>query len=84
MSSYNFTLVYHPYGTDPDRGVVAIDGEAFYGYWEYSNGGEGGGLWFAEDEGRMYLTDFDGAGALPKKVILALRTAGITVDSDFE
>lgn len=84
MTTYNFTMTLRPYGTDPDRGVVAIDGEARYGYWEWSNGTEGGGLWFDEADGQLYLTDYDGAVALPKRVITALREAGFEVDSDFE
>lgn len=77
---YNFTLTLRPYGDAPDRGVVAIDGEAKYGYWERPNGTEGGGLWFDESDGQMYLTDHDGAGELPRRVITALREAGIQVE----
>jgi len=45
-TEYTFDTVPHPWGTDPERGVVGIDTAALYGYWEHKSGSEGGGLWF--------------------------------------
>lgn len=43
------------------------------------------GLWFEKGRGgRMYLTDFDGVGSLPKEAIALLRKNGVQVPSDFE
>jgi len=87
-NEYNFTIVLHPWGTDPERGTVGIDPAALYGYWERKNGSEGGGLWFSQElingrldqKGPLELIDYDGAVELPRSVVAALREADITVD----
>lgn len=79
-TTYQFTEIHkHANG-----GSVGVDMEAGYGFWEWKDGSEGGGLWFEEADGAAYLSDFDGAGQLPRRVIDALRAHGITVDADFE
>lgn len=43
------------------------------------------GLWFEKGRGgRIYLTDYDGVGSLPKEAIALLRRNGIQVGEDFE
>ena len=87
-NEYSFTLVLHPWGTDPERGTVGIDPAALYGYWERKDGSEGGGLWFDTVPGlyregqapQLELTDYDGAGELPRSVVAALREAGVVLD----
>jgi len=84
MSDYHFTLTLKPYGDAPDLGVVKIDQEAMYGYWEHRDGTEGGGLWFeAVDEDTVELIDFDGHYDLPRSVVRALRAAGYHLDETF-
>jgi hypothetical protein len=46
MTDYKFDIILHPWGVNPDRGIVGIDTAALYGYWERKDGSEGGGLWF--------------------------------------
>lgn len=90
QTTYNFTITLRPYGDDPNVGIVQIDPAARYGYWEHRDGTEGGGLWFEPQcaqptpGGTLELADYDGAFALPRKVIAALRAAGFTVTEDFE
>lgn len=48
------------------------------GYWEYSNGEEGGELHF--DPVTKEVTDFDGDFDLPSYVKKELRDSGYTVD----
>lgn len=84
---YNYTITLHPYGDSPDRGVVRIDPQARYGYWEYKSGAEGGGLWFEpakENPNVLSLYDYDGAYSLPPRVVGALRVAGISVHPFFD
>lgn len=84
MSTYNFNLTLHPYGLAAGAGVVQIDEWKRYGYWEYRDGTEGGGLWFDRDDtGALELVDFDGAGQLPFAVVKHLRDAGFVVDDTF-
>lgn len=85
--TYNYTLTLHPYGNSPDAGIVKLDPAARYGYWEYRNGSEGGGLWFQPANpdtttGPLELVDYDGAYYLPGPVVIALREAGIVIDSE--
>ena len=68
MSKYNFTIKGHR---------VQIDPVANYGYWERSDGSEGGGLWF---DGKV-LIDYDGAFDLPRAVYDELRSLGFEVES---
>jgi hypothetical protein len=67
MSDYNFTLTLKPYGDAPDLGVVKIDPQALYGYWERRNGMEGGGLWFAPqcDPGHATATGWQAGKPIP-------------------
>jgi hypothetical protein len=90
--SYNFTIVIHPWGESPEHGSVSIDPVARYGFWEYRDGTEGGGLWFDAVPGlyrkgeaeTMELVDYDGAFALPRSVIAALRSAGYILDESYD
>lgn len=64
---------------------VGIDTAALYGYWEWLDGSEGGGLWFESlPEGPLDLVDYDGYASLPAAIIRELRELGVTVDADFE
>lgn len=64
--------------------VIKIDTEALYGYWEHSDGSEGGGLWFDKNcDGILELADYDGAFELPIKVLKALESARVFVDDVF-
>jgi hypothetical protein len=83
--TYNFNIKLHPWGESPEHGNVEIDESAMYGAWEYKNGMEGGGLWFERlQDGRLDLVDYDGAFALPKAVVTALRASGVSVEEIFE
>lgn len=60
---------------------IQIDDRAMYGCWEYPDGSEGGGLWFANiSETKVELSDYDGVYALHPTIITALREAGYFVD----
>lgn len=83
-TGYNFATILRPWGDDQNLGTVGIDTVELYGYWERRDGTEGGGLWFrAMDDGRLELADFDGYFELPRKVVDALRGAGIVLDETF-
>lgn len=73
MYTYNIEV------KDSAGATVAVDTASQYGYWERSDGSEGGGLWFEGAE----LIDYDGAFELPRRVIEALLAAGFTVDESF-
>lgn len=76
---HDYTITLHPYGTDPNRGIVQVSPSTQYGYWERRDGTEGGGLWFDGLE----LTDYDGAFALPRAVCDALVAAGFHLEPEF-
>lgn len=82
-SEYDFDVTLYPYGMSKEYGVVGIDTKKKYGYWEYKDGSEGGGLWFGLDEelGQPCLEDYDGAYELPHKVVSALRAFGVLVQA---
>lgn len=83
--AYDFKVILHPWGNNPERGTVGVDEDALYGYWEHKDGSEGGGLWFSHSEdGPLDLVDFDGDYGMPRAVIDALRLAGFRVDEIFE
>jgi len=69
-----------PYNFNQDlsteRYTVQIDTAAQYGYFENSNTGTGGGLWFADNT----LIDYDGVFELPKQVHAALTNAGYNLE----
>lgn len=65
-------------------GGVYVDTEAKYGYWEYRDGTEGGGLWFEIEGNTLSLQDYDGWYILPKYVADTLRSAGFIVSTDFD
>jgi len=78
MSGYNFTL---------KATRTFIDPVAKYGYWERSDGSEGGGLWFETMDGpsqQLELIDYDGRGCLPKTIIAEIRALGVHVDTIHE
>lgn len=54
------------------------------GYWEYSDGGEGGELsvWANIDEHLLEVDDFDGAGDLPNNVKIELDNLGVICNWD--
>ena len=83
MSEYKFDVTLRPYGDAPDSGVVEIDTAAAYGYWERRDGSEGGGLWFERCGDALELIDYDGAFELPRRVVDALRAAGVILDETF-
>lgn len=91
MTDYKFDIILHPWGVNPDRGIVGIDTAALYGYWERKDGSEGGGLWFSREliggrldqKGPLELIDYDGAFELPRSVVAALRAAGVVLDETF-
>lgn len=84
-TEYTFDTILHPWGTDPERGVVGIDTTALYGYFERKDGSEGGGLWFERvDGGALELVDYDGVACLPRSVVAALRAAGYVLDESFD
>ena len=60
-------------------------------WFERDSDGTGGGLWFSSEnpetgdyDGHLHLIDYDGVFALPRPVLIALRLAGVSVDSSFE
>lgn len=78
--AYNFSIMLKcSAGTD-----VGIDPVARYGFYERKDGSEGGGLWFEQSNDKLELVDYDGMACLPMRVIEALRSAEIIVDSSFE
>lgn len=85
MTERNYTMTLHPWGENPERGIVRIAPDELYGYWEHRDGTEGGGLWFElTTAGALDLADYDGHAVLPGKVIDALRAAGVTVGDEFD
>jgi hypothetical protein len=86
--TYEFNVTLQPYtpkaGELPaELGAVRVDTRAHYGYWEYRDGTEGGGLWFEPAGRALELVDYDGAFELPRAVVAALRAAGFTLDETF-
>ncbi len=85
MSAYNFDLK-----LDNGTHTIEVDTTACYGWWQNNTSGTEGGLWFELDTSapdgstRLSLTDYDGVGVLPMKVIKSLREAGMLVTEDFE
>lgn len=58
-----------------------IQYEYLTGWWEYSNGAEGGDLeLFLNKHGEWEVNDFDGAYDLPPDLKGDLRASGIVVD----
>ena len=84
-NKYTLDIVLHPWGVNPERGVVKIDTASLYGYFEHRDGTEGGGLWFERlDSGALELLDYDGVFELPRPVVAALRAAGYVLDETFD
>ena len=61
------------------------------GWFERDSDGTGGDLWYSREnpdtgieDGYLHLIDYDGTYALPRPVLIALRLAGVSVDSSFE
>ncbi len=77
---HNYTITLYPYAVASSSGVVQISPSTQYGYWEFSDGSEGGGLWFEGKE----LVDFDGHYVLPARVCKALRDNGYILDESFD
>lgn len=72
--------------------VAPCEGDSpFRWYFERQSDGAGGGLWFSldnpdtgETDGFLHLIDYDGTFSLPRPVLVALRKAGVSVDSSYE
>lgn len=76
---YNFNLtLQHKLGAK-----IQIDTESLYGYFEYPDGTEGGGLWFSKFQDRLDLIDYDGVVELGTTFLNMLNTAGILVEEVF-
>ena len=56
--------------------LVEVDTEKQYGYFESQEHGDGGGLWFTNNE----LVDYDGVYEIPKQVVMALQAMNLNVD----
>ena len=81
-NQYNFDFRCYYKGFD---GGVFVDTAALYGYWEYKDGTEGGGLWFEKrPDGNLELLDYDGWYILPAYVATLLRESGFIVDETFD
>lgn len=80
MAYYNFNV---EFVTSKGK-KVCIDTSAKYGYFEMSDGSEGGGLWFETVDDKLMLIDYDGQPSLGKSIIDGLREHGFIVESDFE
>lgn len=74
--AYNFIITL----STPKGHKIEIDPQADYGYWEWPDGSEGGGLWFADKE----LMDMDGHWELPKPYVELLRTNGYILDDSWD
>jgi hypothetical protein len=88
-TEYKFDVTLQPYAPKAGQlpaelGIVGIDTAARYGYWEYRDGSEGGGLWFEPAGRTLELIDYDGAFELPRAVVAALRAAGYILDETFD
>ena len=81
MATYNFSIT-----LKSDKGYeISIDPAARYGYWEYPDGTEGGGLWFETmPDGTLELVDYDGIGVIHPSIVRALREAGYCLDGSFD
>lgn len=71
--------------------TIGFADDALHGWFERDSDGTGGGLWFSlenpetgDEDGHLHLIDYDGTYALPRPVLIALRLAGVSVDSSFE
>ena len=80
--AYHFTLRY----TTAKKFNIEIDIVALYGYWEWPDGEEGGGLWFddAENGTKLELIDYDGVACIDQSIIDTLRKNGIICDDIFD
>ncbi len=79
IMEHQYTVTLYPHGNAAAVGIVQLSPATNYGYWEFKDGSEGGGLWFENNE----LVDFDGHYLLPAKVVTALRDHGCIVDDTF-
>ncbi len=79
---YNFDLTLkHKLGSK-----IQIDTKALYGYFEFSDGTEGGGLWFSPFnacECKLELQDYDGVFELDNTFLNMLHTAGFSIEDIF-
>lgn len=70
---------------------VRLVDDALHAWFERDSDGSGGCLLFSLEnpetgikDGHLHLIDYDGVFALPRPVLVALRLAGVSVDSSFE
>lgn len=75
-----YTVTLYPYGHTVGAGIIEISPSTHYGYWEFKDGTEGGGLWFEGKE----LVDFDGHYLFPASIVKVLRDNGYTLDESFD
>jgi hypothetical protein len=79
---YNFDLT-----LTHERGAkIQIDTKALYGYFEFEDGTEGGGLWFGPFnacERKLELQDYDGVFELGNTFLNMLHTAGFSIEDAF-
>lgn len=71
--------------------TIAAYAARLSGWFERDSDGTGGGLWYSrenpetgDEDGHLHLIDYSGTHALPRPVLIALRLAGVSVDSTFE
>lgn len=71
--------------------TIAAHEARLTGWFERDSDGTGGDLWYSREnpetgikDGHLHLIDYDGVFALPRPVLIALRLAGVSVDSTFE
>ena len=72
---YNFT-----HSGKNGKWEVKIDKAAQYGYFEHDLHGQGGGLWFENDD----LQDYDGVWELPKGVREMIKALGFQTTTEDE
>ena len=59
---------------------VTVEVVELEGWWEHSDGGDGGDLVVSLEHGRMEVVDFDGDYDLPRLLKADLRVHGIECD----
>jgi hypothetical protein len=59
---------------------IEVDAVELDGWWENTDGSEGGDLIVSLEDGKMTVADFDGASDLPRLVKADLRVHGIGCD----
>lgn len=64
--------------------TIEIDSKELYGYFEFPDGTEGGGLWFSPDgKGMFELADYDGVATLKTYFLNMLHSAGVYIEGKY-